>query len=379
MRKSLYFMPFITFIEFHDTNAIEIEEIRFIRNNRQFDNLMPDILKKKNGVFVELVNSFSSEDYFNNNIFLKIINAIEIFKFSYYITNIPTGDNSRGFISESNFELFTIIEPSEDESIEHKIGITNGISHFLMSLKDYYQYKSIFGSRNYISISKNALFYMKYIYNDCIKDEDKLSIIRLYNKCIRITNFDDSFDKIIFARTSIEVLLNIEKSVTKKNYINIFISKVNSFIIKYKGSSSILIDFYEKNVINDDKLNKSQSNLEMYLENLRNARHNFIHENKINMDFMTIEVYITWFPLFFLITLFENKLTQVDLPRLIFFIKLLQLDLNKWNEKKPQDYNKMTCLETYAQYVRTITVNMNNSDFVDLDNYIKGFNKCFTD
>lgn len=100
---------------------------------------------------------------------------------------------------------------------------------------------------------------------------------------------------------------------------------------------------------------------------------------KFNMDFMTIEAYITWFPLFFLITLFENKLTQVDIPRLIFFIKLLQLDLNKWNEKNPKYYNRMTCLEIYAQYVRTITVQMNNSNFVDLDNYIKGFNKCFTD
>ena len=45
MRKSLYFMPFITFREFSDTNAVEIEEIRFIKNNGQFDNLMPDILK----------------------------------------------------------------------------------------------------------------------------------------------------------------------------------------------------------------------------------------------------------------------------------------------------------------------------------------------
>ena len=150
MRKSLYFMPFITFREFSDTNAVEIEEIRFIKNNGQFDNLMPDILKGKNGVFVELVNSFCSGDYFNNNICLKIINAIEIFKFSYYITNIPTGDNSNGFISESNFELFTIMEPSKDETMEHKIRITNGISHFLMSLKDYYQYKCIFGSRNCI-------------------------------------------------------------------------------------------------------------------------------------------------------------------------------------------------------------------------------------
>ncbi len=372
-------MPFITFREFSDTNAVEIEEIRFIKNNGQFANLMPDILKGKNGVFVELVNSFCSGDYFNNNICLKIINAIEIFKFSYYITNIPTGDNSNGFISESNFELFTIMEPSKDETMEHKIRITNGISHFLMSLKDYYQYKCIFGSRNCIIISKNALIYMKYIYSDCIKDENKLSIIRLYNKCIRITNFDDSFDKIIFARTSIEALLNIEKSLTKKNYINIFISKVNLFIINHKGINSSLLDFYEKNVINDNKLDKSKNNLEIYLENLRNARHNLLHENKVNMDFMTIEAYITWFPLFFLITLFENKLTQVDIPRLIFFIKLLQLDLNKWNEKNPKYYNRMTCLEIYAQYVRTITVQMNNSNFVDLDNYIKGFNKCFTD
>lgn len=374
-RKSLYFMPFISIEE-----RIECEEIRFIKNIGQHDDLMPDMFKKHNGVLIELVDSFQSGDYYSNNIRIEIYNAIEILKFSYYTINTPTGGVYPGFISESTFEIFTIIESNQDKSFEHKMPITNGMSSFLMSLDDYYKHKYILGSQYGLEITEYALSYFKYIYSDCVNDENKLSILRLYNKCLRITDTNDCFDKIIFARASIETLIKVEgQSLTKKNYIETFISKLNTFISNHhKGDNSELLDFYNKHVVNDNGLKKSEENLNNYLSLFAKARHNLVHENQIDIDFMTIEVYITWFPLFFLIIFFEDKMNKKDTIRLILFLKLLQLDFKQWNKKDTQNLSKMTCLEVYAQYTRTITTQLyefNNYECISA--CIQGFNNCF--
>ena len=115
-----------------------------------------------------------------------------------------------------------------------------------------------------------------------------------------------------------------------------------------------------------DGLNVSKENLNTYLRSLTDARHNLLHENIRHSDFMTIEIYIAWFPLFFLIIFFEDKMTKKDIVRLIFFLKLLQLDFKKWNKKDTKNYSKMTCLEVYAQYTRTIITQLdrNNNEVI---------------
>jgi len=376
-RKSLYFMPFLSIEE-----IIECREIRLVQNTGQHDNLMPDKFKKCGGVFIELINNFQSGDYYDNAIRIKIYNAIEILKFSYYTINIPTGDGYPGFISESTFEIFTIIEPNQDKSFEHKMPITNGMSNFLMRLDDYYEHKYILGSRHTLEITEHALSYFKYIYNDSINDENKLSILKLYNKCLRITDTNDCFDKIIFARASIETLIKIQgQPLTKKNYIETFFTKLEAFIANYKNDNLELINFYNIHVVKDNGLNKSKENLNTYLKLLTDARHNLVHENKIDINFMTIEVYITWFPLFFLIISFEDKMNEKDITRLVLFLRLLQLDFKQWNKKDTKDFsqmNKMTCLEVYAQYTRTITTQLDKNNDEYIMACLEGFNKCFS-
>ena len=82
-RKSLYFMPFLLIDE-----TIECKEVRLIKNNRQYDSLMPDIFKNCSGIYVEIVEDFQSGDNYDDNIRVKIYNAIEILKFSYYTINV---------------------------------------------------------------------------------------------------------------------------------------------------------------------------------------------------------------------------------------------------------------------------------------------------
>ena len=373
-RKSLYFMPFLLIDE-----TIESKGVRLIKNNNQYDSLMPDIFKNCSGIYVELVEDFQSGDNYDDNIRVKIYNAIEILKFSYYTINTPMGDEYPGFVSESTFEIFTIIEANQDKSFEHKMSVTNGISNFLMSLDDYYKYKFILGSRHSIIITENALIYFQYIYDECINNENKLSILRLYNKCLRITDINDCFDKIIFARASIETLIKIkESSLTKKNYIETFIEKAKDFISDHlDDNSELLLKFYNNHVVNNNGLNTSKENLNTYLMLLTDVRHTLVHENIRNTDFRTIETYIAWFPLFFLLIFFEDKMNKKDVVRLILFLKLLQLDFKQWNKKDTKNYSEMTCLEVYAQYTRTITVQLDKNNNEVISAYLEGFNSCF--
>ncbi len=371
-RKSLYFMPFIGI-----DKTIEIKELRLIKNESQYDDILPSIFIGGGGIFVELIDTFKSCDSYDTSMHSKIVNAIEVLKFAYYTLDVTISRLYPGFISESTFELFPIIEANKDKSSEHKTPITNGISNFLMKQEDYYKHKIILGNGHGLTISQYHLFYFELIYDDCINDENKLSILRLYNKCLRITDTNDCFDKVIFARASIETLIKTHKSSLKKtNYVETFINQLKTFIENNRDFNKQLFEFYLSKVINDNGLKKSKENLEKYLSSLADARHALVHENIVDQDFRTIEVYIAWFPLFFLSTFFKEKLNEIDIIRFILFLKLLQLDYKAWNKKDRENPSKMTCLEVYAQYTRTITANINDHTLVS--NCLKGFDGCFT-
>lgn len=337
-------MPFIDIDE-----TIEIKELKLIKNESQYDNILPSIFNGGGGIFVELIDTFKSCDHYNISIHSKIVNAIEVLKFSYYMLDVTIGSGYPGFISESTFELFPIIEANKDKSFEHKTPITNGISNFLMKQEDYYKHKMILGNGHGLTISKYYLSYFDLIYDDCINNENKLSILRLYNKCLRITDTNDCFDKVIFARTSIETLIKVHNSsLQKTNYVEIFINQLTTFIENNHDFNKQLYEFYLNSVKSNDGLEKSKKNLEEYLRSLSNARNELAHENKVNQNFRTIEVYIAWFPLFFLSTFFENVLQETNTIRFILFLKLLQLDYKIWNKRDRGNFSKMTCLEVYA-------------------------------
>lgn len=366
--KTLYFMPFLSI----DDNVLEIEGIRFVKNTGQYQNVMPEIFNKyHNGVFLELTGSFVSYNSYNTNINLKILNAIEVIKFSYYALNA----GSYGyFFSESSFELFTIIEQNKDETIKHKISITNGIKEYLFDLDKYYIHKSIFGENNQIiPISKNILVDIDRFYKTCMNNETYLRIIMLYNKCLRITDMNDCFDKIIFARASIDTMTKI-KNINKKMYVEEFLKKSMEVVSKKSESLNRHIkEFYDSFLKSDNDL--SHKNLNNYLKDLATARCDLVHENKVNSNFATIEAYIVWFPLFFIIEFFEKDIKKQSITQIILFLKLLHLDISEWNpkNKKHSDYNKLAPIEAYYQYAKFLN---NNKDITEA--CINGFNDFFT-
>ena len=62
-RKSLYFMPFLLIDE-----TIECKEVRLIKNNRQYDSLMPDIFKNCSGIYVEIVDYIEDKNLYLNHV-----------------------------------------------------------------------------------------------------------------------------------------------------------------------------------------------------------------------------------------------------------------------------------------------------------------------
>ena len=105
------------------------------------------------------------------------------------------------------------------------------------------------------------------------------------------------------------------------------------------------------------------------------ARCYLVHENKVNSNFATIEDYIVWFPLFFIIEFFEKDIKKQSIIQIILFLKLLHLDISEWNpkNKKHSDYNKLAPIEAYYQYAKFLN---NNKDITEA--YINGFNDFFT-
>lgn len=366
-RKVIFLMPNIQVEE-----KIAFQNIRLIPYNKEHENLVPSIFN--NGTLIE-IDDFKTGDLYDLSIAYKIHDAIEIIKFSYFGTNAPIAHEYPGFISDSTFDIFTIIEKNLDKSFEHKVRITNGVDTYLLNLNEWYKYKSILGNITPLKITTNSFAsYVQYIYDDCIINDKKLSIIKLYNKCLKITDMIEHFDKILFARISIETLNSLIDGQVNKNYINKFFNRTKEIIDDYKDKEHIIIKFYNDNIIsNQEEYKKLQKNLDTYLNSLRDARHDLVHENKIDTSFSTLEVYITWFPLFFLISFFKDNLNEKHLIRLVLFLGLLKINPKFWNKLDERNYNKRTSISLYSSISKSLPIHLDNNEIEYVEAYLTGF------
>jgi len=367
-RKVIFLMPNIQVKE-----KTTLQNIRLIPYNKKHKNLVPSIFNK--GTLIE-IDDFKIGDLYDLSTAYKIHDAIEIIKFSYFGTNAPIAHEHPGFISDSTFDIFTIIEENVDKSFEHKVRITNGVDTYLLNLNEWYKYKSILGNITPLKITINSFAsYFQYIYDDCIINDEKLSIIKLYNKCLKITDMIEHFDKILFARTSIETLNNLIYRQDNKNYIDKFFNRTKEIMDNYKDKEHIIIKFYNDNIISDqEEYKKLQNNLDTYLNSLRNARHDLVHENKINTSFQILEVYIVWFPLFFLINFFKDTLEEKHIIRLVLFLGLLKINPKFWNNIDKRNYNKKTSISIYSSISKSLPIYLDKNEIEYAEACLTGFN-----
>ena len=347
-RNIIFYLPHIK-IE----NEIVLDNIKLVPlvKSSSSTKLLKDDLFEINGTLIEATNfkcggNFNVEDYKKIN---KIITtATEILKFSYFAKCLTTGLDFPGFLSESTFDMFRIISQNEDTSFsfEQKIQISNGMSTYLMKLDDYYRSRYLIGKESYLALGESNISYYN-LYKDLKDDDNKLLIMRLYNKCRKIYTEYDYLDRVVLARTSIESLIK-EKNLDKKNYVGEFFKKIQLIIEQKISSQSLLLEYYKNNV--KPVLEISKTNLNKYLEALAKARHNLVHEGKEDAIFDNISAYFVFFPIFFTVFYCQEKINEDFAIRSILFLHLLSINPYEWNKVELINLKegKRNLLSTYA-------------------------------
>jgi len=361
-RKAIFALPNILIDE-----DIYLEEKIILKKMTSADCNLLEEYNFTNLTTIEM-NNFQTCDLYDKDIHEKCLDIVTKIKFTYFFKHISSGYGYPCFISEEAFDLFILLKKSEDTSFEHKIPITNGLTTFLMSLDEYYKYKNIFGKITSLKLQKetlnNFVFFNKF-------DNKKILIMDLYNKCRKISTLDDNFHRIIFARTSIEVLIK-DACLSKKNYVDSFIDKSNNLIKESLKENQALFALYKEL---DFRYLKNK--LDEYLNQLAKERHNIVHDGEKVIN-IPLEVYLVWFPLFFVVSYCNiNEKIKFDLSlRILFFFKLLNINPNLWNKIHGRNFTKKTCLYAYDECVNVIPNLIRNNNLKYLETYIKGFNNC---
>jgi hypothetical protein len=362
-KKAIFALPNIIIDEdiiinenFKLTKATEAKCKNHFRYN--FDNL----------TVISIENSEICASY-DKNIHEKILNIIEKIKFTYFFKHVNAGAGYPGFISVEAFDLYVLLEKNQDSSFEHKMPITNGLTTFLMSLDEYYKYKNILGNITRLTIHTKSFEYF-HIFDNC-NDDTKLLIMELYTKCRKISTLDN-FSRIIFARTSIEVMVKDISEISLKTYASDFIIKSKKLIEKNIQKNTILFSLNE--TLNFDK---TKYILEEHMKELAQQRHNIVHDGEKYIN-TSLEVYFVWFPLFFTLMYYklDNKIEFSLSVRILLFLNLLSIDVKSWNEFEG---NKKTCLYSYEENANKIPKLINDNETEYLEAYIKAFQNCLTE
>jgi len=362
-KKAIFALPNIIIDE-----SIILENIKLKHVNKlDCDNYFQYNL---NNLTTINMDNFKACDLYSKKIHEFFLDIITKLKFAYFFKHISSGHGYPGFIAEEAFDLFVLLEKNQDTSFEHKISVTNGLTTFLMSMDEYYKYKNILGNITPLKIHKKSLQYF-YFFNN-YNDNKKLLLMDLYNKCRKISTLDDNFNRIIFARTSIEVLIKDIPKLNLKNYVTEFIEKSKELIETSIKKHDILYSCYTKL-----KLDTIKNTLNEYMKKLAEERHNILHDGESSIN-TPLEVYLVWFPLFFVVS-YNNidKEIEFDLSlRILLFLNLLSINPELWNKIDYRKPSKKTCLYAYDECVNSIPNLIKNENIKYLEAYIKGFQKC---
>lgn len=363
-RRVLYYIPLVSTRE-----SIEFSEftIRPFLEGSSYSDLLPEDIFCCNGSLLE-VNGFTSGDYFQGEVDLKIFEAIEKIKFGYFFLNPSHSQDCRGYVSSETFECFRILEKNQDPSFEHKVNFSNGMFNFSESLKTYYGFRRSLGQKN-INVNSDDFFYVDYLCSD-IKDGQQLKVMRLFNKCWSTYSIHNHLDKVLLARASIEVFVNVIGS-DKMNFVDLFFEK-SLGIMKCQEKCSFTL----KELLNQirPRLDGLRGVIEDNILNLKRARDNFAHDGVEDLNYINVPFYLLWFPIFWMIFLKSDKISEKEGIRLTLFFCLLNFQVQDWQkiEFSMSENSKMTHLSMYSHYSRVLPVYLNRQSKEIIDASLKG-------
>lgn len=342
IRKHIVFFPRL-YLDVNLKFIFNDYELVNINNLSDVDKYLSEQLKRNGGCVLKYKDElyFDIDTSFQRSVFC----FVEFLKFSYFSNNITSSLNSLAqFVSNETFNPYFVIEKNADPSFESKIELFNGFQHFLESRDNF-----IFSNISLIKgIKLIDIFFRNFDIDFYKKNLDE---IYLYNQVLKIqSNYDFSM-KSLFARASIEVAVNNNPKLNKKNYIDLFFNKIEEYI----NQSGLENNFHE--IYNLYK-SKIQCQLNFFKEKFTNciiqitdARHKIVHEGKEDYEQENIIVYLIWFELF-LELLSENEPKLEYSVRLVFFLWLLCFKLNSWNQFDFEKPSKKNILQIYCDIYR---------------------------
>lgn len=324
-RRILYYLPFI-----HTKEAIGFQDFKIkpFSENSDYSDLLPKEIFDCNGSLIETKN-FASGQHYSIEEDVNILNAIERVKFAYFFSNPAHSNTISGYISSETFECFRIIENNKDPSFEHKVNFSNGMFNFHESLASYYKSRTS-RNQNSICIDSKILAYVDYL-SDAETEENLLTAMRLYNRCWSSYSIHNSIDKPVLARVSIEILAKFkcgEKDGLKK-FTDHFLSQSHEKLEELSKSSSSIKQILNSNPSNQEEL---KHKISKYLEDIKEARHDYAHAGVENEAFSNMPFYLVWFPLFWMIILRIDKITETEGIRLALFFCLLKFPHQDWQK-----------------------------------------------
>lgn len=365
-------MPLISTAEIIEFSDFKIKPLS---KDESYSDLLTKDIFGTNGSLIE-INGFCSGDYYSEEGDIKTFNAIEAVKFGYFFKNPPHVCNISGYVSSENFECFRIIEKNEDPSFEQKIHLSNGMFNFSESLETYYKSRLSLRPRP-VAVSSGRFAYVDYM-SEGIENEQLLTAMRLYNRCWSTYSIHNSIDKPVLARVSIEILAKIKYGEKEglKYFIGKFFAESFEKLEKLSKSSSTIKELTDFISSKREPLEKA---LTKHLYDIKEARHSFAHDGIETKELANIPFYLVWFPVFWMMALHSNKITEEEGIRLSLFFCLLNFE--------PKDWQKMDCsvstfkprkshLHNYADNAIRLPICLKKEK--DLDAVMKGIRDWLT-
>lgn len=335
-RKVLYYLPLVRAEE-----VIKLSDftIKPFLHDSVYSSLLLDSVFDGKGSVIE-VDGFESGGYLDRETDFRIYDALEKLKFGYFFLNPSYSGSVEGYVSSENFECFRVIEKNPDGAFEQKVELTNGMFAFSESLQTYYQYR-ISHQQKLIRLRASQLSYVNFL-TDGLNSADHMAAMRMYNRCWGTYSIHSHYDKALLAKVSTEVLLGL-KGIHKKESSKVFCEVILENIKEFSKSNRMVKHIARQYSIQGLDLEKE---IELNLNGLKDARDKISHNGVPDYSYINVPFYLVWFPLFWLVVLCSDKLSEKEAIRFSLFCGLMCFSVHDWQKI---EFTALTARKSHLQ------------------------------
>ncbi|WP_157937184.1 hypothetical protein [Vibrio lentus] len=331
-----------------------------------------------NGGSLFKLNGMPEISKFDRETNFRVNRAVELLKFAYFSKSVPHAVSPSGFVSLETFDMFILIENHVDNSFEHKIVVSNGMSDFSHSADQVLLSRQNQAVNSIYVNESNFDFDLTGTPESLDKKSQLYSVVHLYNKTWELQSLFNSFlDKPILAKTTFEVLYeyNGGKKKQLKSFAFDFVDMIYSFVGEHKDSDLALA---LTNMIEAHK-DEIVSNINNALNNLKKTRDSLVHDGRQDFDTSAIKFYMVWFPIYWSLTINRESLTKGHVFRFLCFLCLCKHLPATWDNIELSDeppylpkYSHLACYVMKSnQLAHNLDDEYSNVILKSIENWLK--------